>query len=232
MSWNNCLYWYAQERGGRYFGLWPWGAFDSGTDGALVLDDPKGPLLAYTKVTSAGRYGVSRDVTVGTAVELERAYRLRIKPQSTLREGWNTVLDGLDRGARMLGKKVDLSPDYGVPELADDRGIKTSEPEFTRWVLRDRRLGELLDAHPDFWIQIGPAGPDSREHLVEARVSLDSHAGLMEEPLDRYGNSMDLEVQQALVPEGGFSELLDALTELAKAARDAVTAWPMPMKTP
>ena len=38
--------------------------------------------------------------------------------------------------------------------------------------------------------------------------------------------------ERANYQASGFQEQLDALVELAKAARDAVTAWPMPMKTP
>ena len=34
MSWNECLYWYARERGGTYFGMWPSGVFGPDSDGA------------------------------------------------------------------------------------------------------------------------------------------------------------------------------------------------------
>ena len=223
MSWNECLYWYAQERGCSYYGLWPSGFFDPDSDGALLLEDPKGPILIYTKVTSSGRYGTYRDVAAAARVELERPYTLRVKKQSSLREGVNTVLDGLDRGARIFGKKTDLSPDYGAPELADDRGIKTSEPEFTRWVLQSRELRAVLDANPNFWFQVGPTGPEGPDHLVEARVSLDSYMDILDEPIG-------LEQQKAYYRNSSFPKQLDALVELARAARDAVTAWPMPMK--
>ena len=222
MSWNECLYWYAQERGGSYYGLWPSGFFDPDDDGALLLEDPKGPILICTKVTSSGRYGTYRDVAAAVQVELERPYTLRVKKQSSLREGVNTLLDGLDRGARIFGKKTDLSPDYGAPELADDRGIKTSEPEFTRWVFQSRELKAILDANPNFWFQVGPAGPQGTDHLVEARVSLDLYMDILDEPVG-------LEQKQAYYRKSSFPKQLDALVELAKAARDAVTAWPMPM---
>lgn len=232
MSWNECLYWYARERGGSYYGLWPSGFFDPDSDGALLLEDPKGPILICTKVTSSGRYGTYWDVAAAVQVELERPYTLRVKKQSSLREGVNTVLDGLDRGARIFGKKTDLSPDYGAPELADDRGIKTNEPEFTRWVFQSRELRAVLDANPSFWFQVGPAGPEGLDHLVEARVPLDWHIDVQEEPLDRYGRPLEWERQKAYYRNSSFPKQLDALVELAKAARDAVTAWPMPMKMP
>ena len=230
MSWNECLYWYAQERGGSYYGLWPSGFFDPDDDGALLLEDPKGPILICTKVTSSGRYGTYRDVAAAVQVELERPYTLRVKKQSSLREGVNTLLDGLDRGARIFGKKTDLSPDYGAPELADDRGIKTNEPEFTRWVLQSRELRAGLDANPSFWFQVGPTGPEGLDHLVEARVPLDWNIDIQEEPLDRYGRPLKWERQKAYYRNSSFPKQLDALVELARAARDAVTAWPMPMK--
>ena len=145
MSWNECLYWYAQDRDGTYFGL-----KKEENEGALLLEDPKGPILICVQVTYSGQYGTHRDVTVRTRAELERPYALSIKKQSSLRGGVNRVLGGLERGAQALGRKTELTPDYGAPELADDRGIKTNEPEFTRWVLQSRELKELLAAWPDF----------------------------------------------------------------------------------
>ena len=167
MSWNECLYWYAQDRDGTYFGL-----KKEENEGALLLEDPKGPILICVQVTYSGQYGTHRDVTVRTRAELERPYALSIKKQSSLRGGVNRVLGGLERGAQALGRKTELTPDYRAPELADDRGIKTNEPEFTRWVLQSRELKELLAAWPDFRLQVGPMGPVGTAHLVEARVTL------------------------------------------------------------
>ena len=227
MSWNDCLFWYAQEEGGTYFGR------DGEKDeGALLLEDPKGPILICTKVTSSSQYGTYRDVCAGVRVELERPYTLRIKKESALRGGVNTVLDGLERGVRMLGRKADLTPDYGAPEIAGERGIKTNEPEFTRWVLQSRELRALLAAWPDYKLQVGPMGPLGRDHLVEARASLESNLDIFDEALDQYSRPMDLEAQRAAYRASRFSEQLDALVDLAKAARDGVTAWPMPMQRP
>ena len=203
MSWNTCLFCYAQERGGTFFGLQQetnFGLQQEPYEGSLLLEDPKGQILISTKVTYSGRYGTNRGISVAVRAALERPYTLRVKKQSALQEGVNTVLDGLDLGARILGKKTDLSPDYGAPELADDRGIKT--------------------------------GPEGLDHLVEARVPLDWHIDIQEEPLDRYGRPLKWERQKAYYRNSSFPKQLDALVELAKAARDAVTAWPMPMRTP
>ena len=223
MSWNECLYWYAQDRDGTYFGL-----KKEENEGALLLEDPKGPILICVQVTYSGQYGTHRDVTVRTRAELERPYALSIKKQSSLRGGVNRVLGGLERGAQALGRKTELTPDYGAPELANDRGIKTSEPEFTRWVLQSRELKELLTAWPDFRLQVGPTGPVGGAHLVEARVTLEQDE-MADTLLDQFGTEQD---GRANYQASGFQEQLDALVELAKAARDAVTAWPMPMKMP
>ncbi len=114
MSWNECLYWYAQERDGTY--LWPEKTEAYRNEGALLLEDPKGPILICAQVTYSGQYGTHRDVTVRTRAELERPYTLRVKKQSSLREGVNTVLDGLDRGAQDAGKKDGPQPRTTGPQ--------------------------------------------------------------------------------------------------------------------
>ena len=92
-------------------------------------------------------------------------------------------------------------------------------------MLQSRELRAVLDANPNFWFQVGPTGPEGPDHLVEARVSLDSYMDILDEPIG-------LEQQKAYYRNSSFPKQLDALVELAKAARDAVTAWPMPMRTP
>ena len=221
MSWNDCLFWYAQERGGTYFGL-----RDGTEDGTLLLEDPKGPILLSAQYRSQSQYEVFWNISAAAVVPLERPYSLRIKAQSSLREGVNTVLEGLDRGARMLGRKSGLYRDYGAPEVADDRSIKTDEPEFTRWVLQSRELKVLLADHPDFEVQVGPMGPEGLDHLVSALVSLNDLPAVERDWLED-ARWADLKTRYQ---QSGFREQLDALVELAKAARDAVTAWPMPMK--
>lgn len=220
MSWNDCLFWYAQEWGGTYFGL-----RDGTEDGTLLLEDPKGPILLSAQYRSQSQYEVFWNISAAAVVPLERPYSLRIKAQSSLREGVNTVLEGLDRGARMLGRKSGLYRDYGAPEVADDRSIKTDEPEFTRWVLQSRELKVLLADHPDFEVQVGPMGPEGLDHLVSALVSLNDLPTVERDWLED-ARWADLKTRYQ---QSGFREQLDALVELAKAARDAVTAWPMPM---
>ena len=170
---------------------------------------------------------MARDVSAGMRVTLERPYTLRITPKSAVREGLNTVLGGLDRGAKLLGKKTGLSPGYGAEEALDGRGVKTNEPEFTRWVLQSRELREVLSARPEVWIQVGPMGPESREHLVEVRMGQECLS--VREALEEDGQLVDWAVRQERQRRKQI-EALDALAGLAELARGAVTAWPMPMR--
>ena len=99
----------------------------------------------------------------------------------------------------------------------------------------DGRLGalpaleELLEAQPDFWVQVSPVGPEERIHLVEAQVSMEQEVSMRDEVFGLF-EEMDQEARRKEYEDCGFPRQLDALVELARAARDAVTAWPMPMK--
>lgn len=169
MSWNEYLYWYAQDRGGVFFGT-----EKGGKEGLLFLEEPEGPMVIHTQVTSSGRYGESRSAVAAVRVKLERPYTLRVGPQSSLRE--------------------------------------------------------LLEAQPDFWVQVSPVGPEERIHLVEAQVSMEQEVSMRDEVFGLF-DEMDQEARRKEYEDCGFPRQLDALVELARTARDAVTAWPMPIKT-
>ena len=222
MSWNDCLYWYAQERGGRFYALQ-----EEENDGVLLLDTPKGELLLSAKLRWAGKNGVSWDASAALKLTLERPYRLRIRTQSALWEGVHTVLGGLDRGVKRLGRSAGLYRDYGAPEITGDRGIKTNEPDFTHWVFQSQELRRALKAQPDFALQIGPVGPDRLEHLVNARTALQG-GGLT--VVDGWMEEGGTKALRRRWEESGFSRQIDALAELAQIAWDAASAWPMPMQ--
>ena len=117
MSWNECLYWYARERGGTYFGMWPSGVFGPDSDGALLLEAPKGPVLVCAQVTYSGQYGTHRDAIVRTRAELERPYTLRVKKQSSLREGEDNVYGKMNQALscvlnEVLTKELSSIKDY------------------------------------------------------------------------------------------------------------------------
>ena len=63
MSWNDCLFWYAQEWGGTYFGL-----RDGTEDGTLLLEDPKGPILLSAQYRSQSQYEVFWNISAAAVV--------------------------------------------------------------------------------------------------------------------------------------------------------------------
>ena len=73
-------------------------------------------------------------------------------------------------------------------------------------------------------------GPEERIHLVEAQVSMEQEVSMRDEVFGLF-DEMDQEARRKEYEVCGFPRQLDALVELARAARDAVTAWPMPIKT-
>ena len=72
--------------------------------------------------------------------------------------------------------------------------------------------------------------PEERIHLVEAQVSMEQEVSMRDEVFGLF-EEMDQEARRKEYEDCGFPRQLDALVELARAARDAVTAWPMPIKT-
>ena len=225
MNWSQCLYWYWKERGGTYFGQ-----EREGDEAVLLLEDAGGPLLISTKVTSSGRYGTQRDVSVGIRVELERPYTLRIRPRSMVREGGQHPSGGAGPGRSDAGEKRENST--GISGRRRSRTTGESRPTSRNSPAGCCRAGNCTAAWgewPDHGVQIGPMGPDGRNHLVEARTALESGG---EDLFDQFGQPLEEEGMRANYQATGFSKELDALVALARAARGAVTAWPMPLVQP
>lgn len=222
MSWNVALYYYHLSRGGDYFGL-PQEGWEGSAHAALVLPRDKGPIHISPWLDNYGRYGVSWKVAVTCQVELQAPYTLKITGGGAVRRGLNTVLDGLEQGYKMLGGKGELTPDFGAPELAAQRGLKSDNPQFTRWVLQSHELRQALKKCEKASVRVEPLVPGSSQHMVCAQVS-------MTEILDTddYDFLAEDEKRRKSYEESGLFERLDALVELLEAARDAVTAWPMP----
>ena len=237
MSWNNNLYAYAQDRGGTYFhGAASGWSTVCGWDATLLLEHQGRPMPVSCVVASSGRYGVSYAAQVQLSCELERDYNLEIGPKGAVRQGLNTVLSQLDRGAERLGQDVDLHRDYGFPEVTGGRRIKTDDPEFTGMVLRDLDLRTCLLEHPKYALRVCKNAPSffsTGVHVVTAWTGL----GGVNDDWDLGGEPdvllMSREEQQKWVDariRTSFAPRLDALIELAKAAQRAVTTWRMPIK--
>ena len=150
MNWSQCLYWYWKERGGTYFGQ-----EREGDEAVLLLEDAGGPLLISTKVTSSGRYGTQRDVSVGIRVELERPYTLRIRPRSMVREGVNTLLEGLDL-------RMDYGPDGAQRMYLEGEDISQAirASEVSGWASKVSAIPEVRAFLLDFQRR------QAREHNV------------------------------------------------------------------
>ena len=227
MSWNSTLYYFHLEAGGQFFGV----IKEREPYAVLLLPDPKGDLLIRPRLRSSNQYNVFWDAEVSTRVTLERPYTLRVKPESAVQEGLHTVLGGLDRGAQVLGIKTGFSPDYGVPKLTAHRSIKTNEQNFTKWVFQNQTMCAILEEKADFGLKVGPMTPHSREHLVCARTDIEKLL------VDDWGDGWGMEPESPeFSQDGGRSrpevslQELNRLLDLCRAARDAVTTWPMPMQ--
>ena len=219
MNWNAELYYYHLSRGGEYFGL----PQEDEVHAALVLPRDKGPIHISPWLDSYGRYGVSWNITAACRVELQAPYTLKITGGGMIRRGLNTVLDGLEQGYKMLGGKGELTPDYGAPDLAAQRGLKSDNPQFTRWVLQSHELRKALETCEKASVRVEPLLPGSRQHMVCVKISLE------ELPIPPGLDPWDLEEEKPRDYEDSeFFQKLDALVELLETARDAVTAWPMP----
>ena len=219
MSWNAGLYYYHLSRGGEFFGL----PDEDQAHAALVLPRDKGPIHLSPGLDCFGRYGVRCNITAACRVELQAPYTLKITGGGMIRRGLNTVLDGLEQGYKMLGGKGELTPDYGAPDLAAQRGLKSDNPQFTRWVLQSHELRKALETCEKASVRVSPLLPGSRQHMVCVKISLE------ELPIPPGMDPWDLEEEKPRDYEDSeFFQKLDALVELLETARDAVTAWPMP----
>lgn len=219
MSWNAALYYYHLSRGGDYFGL-PKEGWESSAHAALVLPREKGPIHISPWLDNYGRYGVSWKVAVTCQVELQAPYTLKITGGGAVRRGLNTVLDGLEQGYKMLGGKGELAPDFGAPELAAQRGLKSDNAQFTRWVLQSAELRQGLKKLEKASVRVEPLLPDSTQHMVCVLTDMDS--------FDVDDVMLEDWKRKSAYEETGVFERLDALVELLETARNAVTAWPMP----
>ena len=185
-----------------------------------MLPRDKGPIHISPWLDNYGRYGVSWKVAVTCQVELQAPYTLKITGGGAVRRGLNTVLDGLEQGYKMLGGKGELTPDFGAPELAAQRGLKSDNAQFTRWVLQSAELRQGLKKLEKASVRVEPLLPDSTQHMVCVLTDMDS--------FDVDDVMLEDWKRKSAYEEAGVFERLDALVELLETARNAVTAWPMP----
>ena len=227
MSWNAQLYFYTQKRDGIYLGRMEYrgGLTDEASmqhDGVAVLNHKGAPLLIKSW-SDVDRYATRRGIQVQLNCELERPYCCSISRKNALRKGLGVILPGKDK-------------EYGFPEVTAGRSIKTDDKEFTKMMLRDLELRNLLTKNPDYGLDIEPNAPKcvgGGGHCITAWCRLDTMAGgtvpewdILEEDNDWGTPEQDLKRMDS----EKFAQKLDALVELAKAAYGALLTWRMPAK--
>ena len=229
MSWNEELYFYQKEKGGVFMG-----SRTADWDGELVLSYRDEPLIIRTVGENSGRY-TTTSIRARLAIRLERDYELRIRPQSAMSTGLNTVLGVLDRGLERLPSGPDLHEDYGCPEVTRGRTITTTDRAFTKLVLRDLELRNALLASPKDGLLILPGPGREGLHLVESYSYPDSmYTDWYPEPMDTGAEWTYTEEDRARREEklaeqarSTFIPRLEKLVALAKTARGAALTWRM-----
>lgn len=229
MSWSGNLYCYAQARKAPFFGVSDDYSSAMQDQGTILLTGRRGdPVLALWEDESAGR-GYTSYIRVRQTVLLDRHYVLKLPAQSLLNKGMGAVLGALDAGLEMIPNAPDLHDDFGQPELAKHRIIRSKEKAFTRTVLRDLPLRTALLAQPKNSVTVLPSGPVDKEgvlHLVEvstlpSAMSSDWDLG-SDEAFDDEARRL------ARYQQSNFAKKLDEMIALAQAMTDAVTAYRMP----
>lgn len=214
MSWNSCLYAYAQKRGGEY-----WGTAKDRWDGLLHTDYQGEPLLIRAVATGVGRYEAFYSLSAAFQITLERSFTCKITREKTVVQGAKTALSQVKR----LAPQLPFGEDYGCPEISGKRIIKTSDKPFTKRVLSSIDLRQDLLDMPPCGIVIAPLGPDSRYHQVSAMIDQDKTYQF----LSLGAEAVSLTPEELQQVSEDFESGLDKLIRLAWSARKAATAWPM-----
>ena len=210
MGWNENLYVYHLERGGTYLGPW-----DGEWRSQLQLEYQGAPLVVRKEEIPVGRDIVKELVRVFTPLTLERPYELAISATHVLNRALGLVRSG---------------EDFGCPQLSQTRRIRTNEAAFTTQVLRSADLRRRLEQCPKHALSVRWTF-DGRDgaHVLETHMDMyDTHETTA--AVDWLGQEQARQAQRVAQrkyqPEE-FGQELDRLVELAKTARDALTAWRM-----
>ena len=148
--------------------------------------------------------------------------------EKALSGGVNTVL-------KSVSGIAGYSTDFGCPEVTKRRLIRTENVPFTKLVLGSLELRSALLACPEDKMEVRP-GPGGGPHLITvttaAAVSGLSgdgggwYLGSRGEYITVFGTEEE-KAQEARQVEEKFFPRMDRFLELARAAYNAVTQWPM-----
>ena len=217
VNWNLYLSRYQQTRGGSFFGSGEW---DCNCQ-LLLPQEGKQPLLVLFSTDPCGRSTVNT-LRARTMVRLNRPYSLRIGPRGLMGGGISGV-------AGLVGKSMD----FGFSETKG-RVITTDNKPFTKLVLGDLALRTALKARKGDQLEIRPGPQKDGWHMVE--VFPNALEGLMKDSslwvndvMEQDTSFMSPEDKELLLQAGSahFDSQMDAFLDFLKAARDAVTMWPI-----
>lgn len=220
MSWNECLYRYHKKYGGRLLA----GEED---DGLLMLTFRERPLVVDIATAGGGQGGTFHYVRARIPLTLAKPCKLTIGPERRLSGGVNAVL-------KTVPGVAGYSADFGYPEVTKNRLIRTENVPFTKLVLGSLELRNALLACPSEKVEIRPGPGEEGLHLItvttaHAIYSGDGggwYLGTRGEYTAIYGSEEE-QAREARRVEEEFFPRMDRFLDLARAAYDAVTQWPM-----
>ena len=222
-NWDILLARYQSKRGGWVFcgDAGSWKACDS----QLVLTEgEKSPLLVSFHVDTSGRSAWTA-LTARTMVKLDREYKLHIRAKSLTGSGFQTVM-GLAGESRM----------YGDPQALKGRMVTTNRRDVTKLVLGDLALRNALTQRTTEYLRVGPTPLEDGSHTIEVGVTgLDgtltapnSHWVTPAIQLVDTTSSSDSGWEAVLAQaDRDFAAQMDGFLDFLRAARDAVTRWPV-----
>lgn len=224
MSWNKCLYQYHKKYGGQYLG--------GNDDDALLLFTWKDrPLAVDLSMAAGGRGSTFLYVRARVPVTLSKPYELTIGAERTLSGGVNAIL-------KVTSEMGGYSADFGYPEVTKKRLIRTENVPFTKLVLGSLEFRNALLACPREKVDIcpGPGGEGAHLITVTTAAALGSlgddgcgggwYLGYNGDYIEVYGSEEE-KLQMSLRVEKEFFPRMDRFLDLARAACNAVTQWPM-----
>lgn len=222
MSWNECLYQYHKKYGGQYLG--------GNNDDALLLFTWKDrPLAVDLAMAAGGRGSTFSYVRARVPVTLAKPYELTVGAEKALSGGVNAVL-------KVTSDVGGYSADFGYPEVTKKRLIRSDNRPFTKLVLGSLDFRNALLACPGEKVEVRPGPGKEGLHLItvttaSALYSLSGdgggwYLGTGGEYTEIYGSEEDRARESRRVEEEFFPRM-DRFLDLARAAYNAVTQWPM-----
>ena len=222
MSWNECLYRYHKKHGGRLLA----GEED---DGLLMLTWKDRPLAVDLSVVNGGRGSTFFYVRARIPVTLGKPCKLTIGPERRVSGGVNAVL-------KTVPGVAGYSADFGYPEVTKNRLIRTENVPFTKLVLGSLEFRNALLACPSEKVEIRPGPGEEGLHLITVTTAHAIYSGggdgggwylgTRGEYTAIYGSEEE-QAREARRVEEEFFPRMDRFLDLARAAYDAVTQWPM-----